>query len=284
MFPKALEFPVGERVNDFVDWLVVNYGDFFESVANTILWVLVRLERLLRWLPWWVLVILVVALAFHASRRKTLAIGMGVAMVLIGALGLWDMAMQTLALMLVACGLSVLIGLPVGILMSGSDRLRAFLLPVLDAMQTLPSFVYLVPVLMLFGLGKVPAIFATIIYAVPPLIRLTDLGIRLVDKEVMEASYAFGANSWQRLFGVQLPLAKPNIMAGVNQTTMMALAMVVIASMIGARGLGEQVLLGIQRLDVGQGMQAGVAIVALAIVFDRISQAYGEPARPQKTQ
>jgi len=147
----------------------------------------------------------------------------------------------------------------------------------LDIMQTLPSFVYLIPVLMLFGLGKVPAIFATVIYAVPPLIRLTDLGLRQVDREVMEAINAFGATPWQQLFGVQLPLAMPSIMAGINQTTMMALSMVVIASMIGARGLGEDVLVGIQTLNVGKGLEAGLAIVILAVVIDRITQAYGRP-------
>jgi len=166
--------------------------------------------------------------------------------------------MQTLALMLMATFLSVVIGIPVGILMGRLDWVRAVLHPVLDIMQTMPSFVYLIPVVMLFGLGKTPALIATIIYAVAPLIRLTDLGIRLVDKEVLEASRAYGANAWQQLFGVQIPLALPNIMAGINQTTMMALAMVVIASMIGATGLGQEVLLGINRLEVGRGLIAGV--------------------------
>ena len=250
------------------------------SVANSILYVLVKLEMFLRFLPWWVVILCLTGLAFHASRRKGLTLGVAFALILIGSLGLWMMAMQTLALMIVATSISVMLGLPIGIIMSRYDRFRTIFLPILDAMQTLPSFVYLIPALMLFGLGKVPAIFATVVYAVPPLIRLTDLGIRLVDKEVMEAARAFGANPQQQLFGVQIPLAKPNIMAGINQTTMMALSMVVIASMIGARGLGEQVLLGIQRLDVGKGMEAGIAIVALAIVFDRISQSYGKPARP----
>lgn len=275
MFPESLQWPLGDWVNDFVQWLVVNYGDLFETGANAVLFVLVRLEAFLRGLPWWLVLAAVAGIAYHASRRVAMAVGLTGAMLLIGSLGLWDLAMQTLALMLVATGISVLIGIPVGILMSRSDRFRGIALPVLDAMQTLPPFVYLIPALMLFGLGKVPAIFATVIYAVPPLIRLTDLGIRLVDREVMEAATAFGASSRQQLLGVQLPLALPNIMAGINQTTMMALSMVVIGSMIGARGLGEQVLLGIQRLDVGRGMEAGIGIVALAIVFDRISQAYG---------
>jgi glycine betaine/proline transport system permease protein len=276
MFPEFLSWPLGIWVNDFVQWLVVNYGDGFEAAANVVLLVLVKLERFLRGVPWFLVVLALAAVSYHASRRLWLAVGLSLTMVLIGSLGLWDMAMQTLALMLVATSISVIIGVPTGILLSRSDRARTIVLPVLDAMQTMPSFVYLIPALMLFGLGKVPAVFATVIYAVPPLIRLTDLGIRLVDPEVVEASRAFGASARQQLFGVQLPLALPNIMAGVNQTTMMALAMVVIASMIGARGLGEQVLLGIQRLDVGQGTEAGVAIVALAIVLDRITQAYGK--------
>ncbi len=275
-FPESLHLPLGDWVDAFVNWLVVRYGDAFEALSNSLLFVLVRLERFLGALPWWGVVLAVALLAWHASRRWVLAVGLAATMLLIGMLGLWDLAVQTLALMIVATTISVLIGVPTGILMSRSDRLRAFLLPLLDAMQTMPSFVYLIPALMLFGLGKVPAVFATVIYAVPPAIRLTDLGIRLVDKEVLEASEAFGATARQKLLGVQLPLALPNIMAGINQTTMMALSMVVIASMIGARGLGEQVLLGIQRLDVGQGTEAGVAIVALAIVMDRITQAYGK--------
>lgn len=276
MFPEVLTWHLGYWINDFVDWLVINYGNFFETVANGVLYLLVKLERVLRHLPWWVIMIFIGGLGYHATRRIKLTGGILLAMMLVGTLGLWDMAMQTLALMLISTLLSILIGVPCGIIMSRSDRIRAISLPVLDAMQTLPSFVYLIPALMLFGLGKVPAVFATVIYAVPPLIRLTDLGIRLVDAEIMEASRAFGANTRQQLFGVQLPLAMPNIMAGINQTTMMALSMVVIASMIGARGLGEQVLLGIQRLDVGKGAEAGIAIVALAIVFDRITQAYGK--------
>ena len=157
-----------------------------------------------------------------------------------------------------------------------SDRIRSYVLPFLDIMQTLPVFVHLIPAMLFFGLGKIPAIIATIIYASPPVIRLTDLGLRLVDKEVVEASNAFGASWHQRLLGVQLPLAMPNIMQGINQTTMLALSMVVIASMVGARGLGEEVLLGIQRLDVGRGMVAGLAIVALAVALDRMTQSFSK--------
>jgi glycine betaine/proline transport system permease protein len=201
---------------------------------------------------------------------------------LIGCFGLWDKLMLTLALMMVSTFLCILIGIPLGILTSKSNRLRSIMLPVLDVMQTMPGFVYLIPVLMLFNLGKVPAIIATIIYALPPLIRLTDLGIRQVDAETKEAAAAFGTSPWQMLLGVELPLARPSIMAGINQTIMMALAMVVVASMIGARGLGEDVLEGINTLNVGKGSQAGIAVVILAIIIDRISQAYGMEARQRR--
>jgi glycine betaine/proline transport system permease protein len=276
MFPEQLNVPLGKWVNQFVDWLVINYGAAFEAFADSLLTVLVALEQVLRGAPWWVVLIAIAAITWHASKNWKLVVGLVVAMFAIGMLGLWDKAMQTLALMIVATSLSVLIGIPVGIAMAMSNRLRAIMLPILDTMQTMPSFVYLIPALMLFGLGKVPAILATVIYAAPPVMRLTDLGIRLVDQEVLEASRSFGASRKQILFGVQLPLALPNIMAGINQTTMMSISMVVIASMIGARGLGEQVLMGIQRLDVGAGMEAGIAIVLLAVVFDRIGQAYGK--------
>ena len=276
MFPEQLNVPLGKWVNQFVDWLVINYGAAFEAFADSLLTVLVALEQVLRGAPWWVVLIAIAAITWHASKNWKLVAGLVIAMFAIGTLGLWDKAMQTLALMIVATSLSVLIGIPVGIAMAMSNRLRAIMLPILDTMQTMPSFVYLIPALMLFGLGKVPAILATVIYAAPPVMRLTDLGIRLVDPEVLEASRSFGASRKQILFGVQLPLALPNIMAGINQTTMMSISMVVIASMIGARGLGEQVLMGIQRLDVGAGMEAGIAIVLLAVVFDRIGQAYGK--------
>jgi glycine betaine/proline transport system permease protein len=220
-------------------------------------------------------VLVVVVLGWVASRRILFSVAMGAMLFVIGLIGLWDAAMQTLALMIVAVFLSVLIGIPLGLLMASFNWLRRIMMPVLDVMQTMPSFVYLIPVVMLFNLGKIAALIATIIYAIAPVIRLTDLGIRLVDSEVLEASRSFGSNRWQQLYGVQLPLAMPNIMAGINQTTMMALAMVVIASMIGVRGLGYEVLQGINRLQVGRGLMAGLGIVLLAILFDRITQEFG---------
>ncbi|MDB5981024.1 MAG: transporter permease [Pseudomonas sp.] len=277
MFPESFTFSIADWINQWVDTLVANYGDFFRQISDTLLWAIVNLESLLRMAPWWLVLAIVGVVAFHATRKVFTSLVIVGLLFLVGAVGLWEKLMQTLALMLVATSIAVLIGIPLGILAARSNRLRSVLMPLLDIMQTMPSFVYLITEQMLYGLGKVPAIFDTVIYSATPLIRLTDLGIRQVDKEVMEAINAFGANRWQQLFGVQLPLALPSIMAGINQTTMMALSMVVIASMIGARGLGENVLTGIQTLNVGRGLEAGLAIVILAVVIDRITQAYGRP-------
>ena len=285
MFPEIIPArSVRGAIDGFVDHLVENYASLLETLSQPILDVLVWLEQLLRATPWWIIVLVVVGIAWAVSRRIVFSVAMGALLCLLGVLGLWDAGMQTLSLMLMATFLSVLVGIPLGIMMARMNWLRSIMLPVLDVMQTMPSFVYLIPVVMLFGLGKIPALIATVIYAVPPLIRLTDLGIRLVDREVLEASRAFGATSRQQLFGVQLPLALPNIMAGINQTTMMALSMVVIASMIGARGLGYEVLLGINRLEVGRGLLAGLGIVVLAVLFDRITQSYGHRVRQQGGQ
>lgn len=277
MFPEIISArDVRKSIDGFVDHLVTNYADALNAMSEPFLHLLVWIEKILRGAPWWSVIIIVVLLAFAASRRVVFSLSMGVLLALLGVLGLWDAGMQTLSLMIMATAISIIIGIPLGVLTAKSNLVRSVMLPILDVMQTLPSFVYLIPVVMLFGLGKIPAIIATVIYAVPPLIRLTDLGIRLVDREVLEASRAFGASSTQQLFGVQLPLALPNIMAGINQTTMMALSMVVIASMIGARGLGYEVLLGINRLEVGRGLLAGLGIVILAVLFDRITQSYGK--------
>lgn len=272
-FPDALQFSFAEWVNHLVDWLVLRYGDQLRNLSDHLLQLLVGLESLLRLLPWWLLLLLVGLLAWHASRSLTRALA------LIGMLGLWDKLLQTLALVLVSTGLCVLIGVPLGVVLATRPLARRLVLPVLDVMQTLPAFVYLIPVLMLFGLGKVPAVFATLVYALPPLVRLTELGLAQIDPTLLQAAHGLGANRWQRLRRIALPLALPSIMAGLNQSVMMALSMVVVASMIGARGLGEDVLSGIQTLNVGQGVEAGLAIVALAMVIDRISQAYGQPRR-----
>lgn len=275
-----IEISFADEINQFVQWLVTRYGEPLHDVSSTLLtYVLLPLERVLRGAPAWLVLAVVAALAWVSMRSVARAAAMAAVVYAIGCIGLWDALMQTLAIMIVATVMAIVAGVPTGVLMSRHDRMRQVLLPVLDVMQTLPTFVYLIPILMLFGLGKVPAIFATVLYALPPLIRLTDLGIRQVDPTLTEAADSFGTTPWQLLLTVQLPLARPSIMAGINQTTMMSLSMVVIASMIGARGLGEEVLIGIQTLDSGRGLQAGLAIVILAIVVDRITQGFGTGRR-----
>jgi len=267
--------PIADWANELVEWLVINAGGFFGAISDGILQPLLWIEDVLRGSPPWTIILGLTLLAFVVSRNWVTTAAIATVTYLLGALGLWEQSMQTIAIMIVAVLLAVIIGLPLGILSARSGGFKAALSPLLDLMQTIPSFVYLIPVAMLFGLGKVPAIIATVIYATPPLVRLTDLGIREVSGSVVEAARAFGATRWQLLRGVQLPLAMPTILQGVNQTTMMALAMVVIATLIGARGVGQTVLLGLQRNDFGTGLIGGIAIVILAIIFDRITQAAG---------
>ncbi|WP_075178583.1 ABC transporter permease [Neptunomonas phycophila] len=252
------------------------YGDTIESFFDPLLSFLVWFEKLLLATPWWLVVIIVTVLAFLAGRSWKLCLGVVVSFLAIGYFGMWEDTMRTLSIITVCTLLAIGIGIPIGILMARSNRAQNIITPLLDVMQTMPAFVYLIPVVMLLGIGKIPGLIAVIIYAIPPVIRLTNLGIRLVDKEVLEAATAYGANKTQRLIGVQLPLAMPTIMAGVNQTIMMALSMVVIASMIGVKGLGQPVLKSITNQYFALGLLNGLAIVALAIIFDRISQAYAK--------
>ena len=262
-------------VDDGFNWIVVNYGEALEILFMPILKTLIGMEKFLQWLPWYVVLLALTALTFAACRNIKVTVGTALMMFVTGVIGIWDAAMATIALMLTSTFLAVILGIPIGVIMSRSRVVQSVTLPILDIMQTMPIFVYLIPFVMLFGPGKIPALLATIVFAVPPVIRLTNLGIRQVDAEVVEAYTAFGATKRQLLFNVQIPLALPTIMAGINQTTMMALSMVVIASMIGAGGLGYQVLQGIQRLEVSRGLLAGLGIVFLAVIFDRIAQAYG---------
>ena len=280
MFPERLTVDLAPPITRALENFVARHGDGFRAVGDAILWALLQLESVLRGAPWWLVIAFIAAGGFAATRRIGFAAALALAMFILGALGMWDATMQTLALMIAALIVAVAVGLPLGIVVARRDGLRRLALPLLDAMQTLPSFVYLVPALMLFGLGKVPALLATVIYAIPPIIRLTDLGLRQADRDAVEAADAFGATSAQKLWWVELPLALPAIMVGLNQACMMALSMVVVAAMIGARGLGEQVLLGIQRLDTGRALVAGVAIVALAVVLDRLTQAVARGRPP----
>ena len=276
MFPQLIDTrPWRRAVDDGLNWVVRHWGGTFEAAAYPLLMLLKAIEDLLIATPWWLIIAVLTGIAWLATGRWQLPAVVFAALMFLGIMDLWKDAMTTMALMIAATLTAILISIPVGVWMSRSINLRQVITPILDLMQTLPSFVYLIPTVMIFGPGKIPALIATIVYAAPPLVRLTDLGLRSVDPAVMEASRAFGTNPRQRLFGVQIPLALPTILAGVNQTTMMALSMVVIASMIGAGGLGYQVLQGIGRLEVSRGLFAGLGIVALAIVFDRITQAFG---------
>lgn len=273
-FPEAVQIPVAEWVDVAMGWVVDNLKWLFDFIGDIGLAVLLFVEDALLFVPWFVMIPLIGLLAWKTLNSVKSGVVMSIMLFFIGTFGYWGHAMTTLAVVIVSVFVSVLIGIPVGILMSRSDKLESFLKPVLDMMQTMPSFVYLIPALMLFGLGKVPATFATIIYAIPPVIRLTNVGIREVPKEVIEAAKAFGSNKREILIDAQLPLAKPTIMVGINQTTMMALAMVVTGSMIGNRGLGMEVLLAINRVKIGQGFEAGISIVFLAIIIDRITHSF----------
>lgn len=274
-FPEIFRLNVGQYVDQFVKWLMNDYGEVFDAIASGILSFLVTTERFLIWLPWWLVLLGIFILGWKIIDIKG-GILFALSIFLVGTFGFWDLMMMTLAIVLASVIISLVFGIPLGILTAYYDRFSSIMRPLLDAMQTMPSFVYLIPALMLFGMGKVPAVFATIIYAIPPVIRLTDLGIRKVPKEMVEASTSFGASSWQTLAKVQLPQALPTIMTGINQTTMMALSMVVVASMIGARGLGLEVLRAIQRIDIAKGFEAGISIVFLAIIIDRLSQGVAE--------
>jgi len=274
-FPDTFQVKIGIYVENFIKWLMHNYGDFFDAISTGILAFLLGIERFLIWLPWWIILIAVFLIGW---RTRKLIVGLTFAffMFLIGTFGFWELMMMTLAIVLTSVVISLLIGIPIGISMAYSPRMDTITRPILDAMQTMPSFVYLIPALMLFGMGKVPAVFSTLIYAIPPVIRLTHLGIQGVPKEMVEAAHSFGSSSWQTLVKVQLPQALPTIMAGINQTTMMALSMVVVASMIGAKGLGMEVLIAINRIDIARGFEAGISIVFLAIIIDRLSQGVAE--------
>jgi glycine betaine/proline transport system permease protein len=280
-FPEFIRIPLSDWIDAIMDWLLTQFGTFFDAIGHILLVVLLYIERFFLWLPWWAAILLVGLISWRIMRSWWMGIIMAGLLVLIGSFGYWELSMMTLGLTTAAVVVSLAVGIPVGITMAKSDLVESIIRPILDAMQTMPSFVYLIPALMFFGLGKVPALFATLIYSVPPVIRLTNVGIRQVSEEVIEAARAFGASPRQILLDVQIPLAVPSIMVGINQTTMMALAMVVIASMIGARGLGLEVLLAINRIEVGRGFEAGISIVFLAIIIDRLTHALA--SRQKKT-
>ena len=269
---KTVRQVTGHAIDNGVDWVTREASWLFNGLSTAVTYALLYIEKGLEWVPWPVLIV-GMALASFAVGRWLLMSFTTVALLYIGAMGLWANTIDTIALMVVAVALSVAIGLPLGVLGARNSTMDGLMRPILDAMQTMPSFVYLLPGILFFGLGKPAGIFATIIYAVPPVIRLTSLGIRQVSPDTVEAARSFGASPFQILTKVQVPMALPTIMAGINQTTMMALAMVTIASMVAAGGLGDNVLRALQKSQSGNGAIAGVAIVLLAIVIDRLTQA-----------
>lgn len=270
--------PLDRWVTEGIDWVVTHFRPLFQGIRVPVDYILSAFQQLLMGLPAPVAIIVFALIAWQIAS-PAMGLATLISLVLIGMIGAWSQAMVTLALVLTALLFCVLIGLPLGIWLARSERAARIVRPLLDAMQTTPAFVYLVPIVMLFGIGNVPGVVVTIIFALPPVVRLTILGIKQVPADLIEASESFGASPRQMLFKVQLPLAMPTIMAGVNQTLMLALSMVVIASMIAVGGLGQMVLRGIGRLDMGLASVGGVGIVILAIILDRLTQSVGRDSR-----
>lgn len=267
--------PLGDWVEFLVSFTKKYFGSFLELTNNKLDdWMGICADALLQVSPI-LLILIMVGLIWYITRKPGVAIGSGIGLLLTLNLHLWNTSIETLVLVLVATFFALLLGLPLGILTSWSNTVHKIVMPILDFMQTMPPFVYLVPAVILIGIGQVPALLATVIFAMPPVIRLTGLGIRQVPLEFLEAAEAFGSTRIQKLVKVQLPLALPTIMAGVNQCIMLSLSMVVIAAMIGAGGLGSEVLRGLQRLDIPKGFEGGLAIVIMAIILDRVTQSLG---------
>lgn len=270
------KLPLEQWANDFVDgWLLPVTGEFFGAISSGLRTFVDAMTSFLIAIPPELLTVLLVLLAWKIAG-KGVALFALVGSFYLGSVGLWESAMQTVAIVMVSTFISVIIGVPFGILAATNKTVAKIVRPMLDFMQTLPSFVYLIPAILLFGLGNVPAVIATFVFATPPAVRMTTLGIQQVPADVVEASKAFGSTKWQLLSKVQLPLATPSIMAGINQTMMLALSMAVIASMIGAPGLGSVVLQGISTVNVGLGLTGGLGIVVLAIIMDRITQGFAQ--------
>jgi glycine betaine/proline transport system permease protein len=265
---------IGDGISVAINWLVDNASTFFNAIRWPIARVLDGVEGVLLWLPWPLVVLLVVALGWYNAGRWV-GIGSGIGLIIVGFLGYWDLTMVTMGMILTALAFCVIVGVPLGILAAKNDTFENTVRPMLDGMQTIHPFVYLIPIVMFFGIGKVPGTMATIIFALPPIVRLTNLGIRQVPSEVVEAGRAFGSNGRQLLFDVQIPLALPTIMAGLNQTLMLALSMVVIVALIAGGGLGQEIYGAVTSLQIGRAITSGLAVLILAIVLDRISQVRG---------
>ncbi|MFA9465887.1 MAG: ABC transporter permease [Velocimicrobium sp.] len=270
--------PLGSYFEVIIDWLNDHGDSFFDGMKEGVLFIIDKLEAFLIFIPWWLLIIAVVILAWRVSGKK-LAILTAIGLSLIYSIDLWDETLETLALVFSSTFLALLIGIPLGIWMASSQTAEKIIKPILDFMQTMPAFVYLIPSVIFFGLGKMPGAIATIIFAMPPVVRLTNLGIRQVPEDVIEAAVSFGSTTGQMLRKVQIPLAMPTILTGINQTIMLSLSMVVISAMIGARGLGEVVLNGVTQMQIGKGFEGGIAVVILAIILDRLTQSIGKTSK-----
>lgn len=270
--------PVGAWAEDGIDWLTDNAGWLFDAFRTAMTFLVGNLESGLNAIPALVAIVIFGLIGWF-FRSWRLALGTIVAFLLVVSMGQWEQLLQTMALVLVATLVAVIIAVPVGIWAARSDTVSTIVRPILDFMQTMPAFVYLIPAVTFFSIGVVPGLFSTIIFALPPGVRLTELGIRQVDKETVEAGEAFGASSWQILRGIQLPLAVPTIMAGVNQVIMLSLSMAVIAGMVGAPGLGQEVVSAISTLDLAKGVEAGLSVVFLAVFLDRLTAALGDSTK-----
>jgi glycine betaine/proline transport system permease protein len=269
---------IGDAFESGLQWLTTHFAPFFDAVSAVVRAVVDVLEAVLQAPPAWAMIAGFTVLAWRTAGRGVAAFTAGGMSLIAYGMDLWPATMETLALVLASTVLALAVGLPLGIAGAKRDWADRLLRPVLDFMQTMPAFVYLIPAVLLFRLGAVPGVLATVVFAMPPVVRLTNLGIRQVPREVVEAAQAFGSTAWQQLWKVELPVARPTILAGVNQTIMLALSMVVIAALIGAGGLGQQVLKGVTQLQIGLGFESGLAVVILAIVLDRITQGAGARA------
>ncbi|HKJ45246.1 MAG TPA: proline/glycine betaine ABC transporter permease [Balneolales bacterium] len=269
-----VHIPIGKGFEIIINWLTTNFQPFFDAISTSVTATISAIEKVLLFPPSWLMIIILTVLAYFIAK-KGVAIFTLIGMFLIDSMALWQSTMETLALVLTSALIALVIGIPLGIWSSKSDTVQRIVRPILDFMQTMPAFVYLIPAVLFFQLGEVPGVMATLIFSMPPAVRLTNLGIRQVPVEVKEAALSFGSTPKQMLYKVELPIAIPTILAGVNQTIMLALSMVVISAMIGAGGLGEQVLKGITQLKIGLGFESGIAVVILAIFLDRITQALG---------
>ncbi|GHV38525.1 ABC transporter permease [Synergistales bacterium] len=271
-FPEQFVIRSGSAIDDGIRQFSRDHRDTLNAIKSVTIWMLNGIENLLTVIPWWVLILMVIYAGYKTSRKWTTGLLYGAMLFLVGSFGLWKMMIETLSIVAVSVALALALGFPLGVLVAMSRRIETVMRPVMDFMQTIPSFVYLIPGAMLFSVGKTPAVMATLIYSIVPMVRMTSHGIRHVDKEVVEAGLAFGSTRLQLLFNVQVPQALPTIMTGVNQTIMMAMGMVVTCALIGANGLGMEILVATNRTEMGRALMPGVSIVFIAIILDRLTQ------------